>query len=336
MPDNEEPGLLDGIENKVAALSDDHRATLPREMRTDYDVKIGIAKGAYGFTKSLVSGLIDLTTFATKLMGGDQETYKKVGEAAWGVTKFVAKNFYYEKLASAEEKQKYEQEINDKANAIYQNVKSAVVKAWDEAKAQGKEAELISKWSTRGILEVAALFVGAGEVKAAAKASEAAKLSEAAKVLEAAEVGCDVEKGAEAAKASRSAAEADKLTEAQKLGKTEKPAPPEAQVPPPGKGYHKETISPKPLKPEHVKSEQEKFLGPGPYSNKHPRTGQLDPDRVVSADGKRSIRYGNHEKNSPPAKHHYHEETWTYDAKNNVMNVDNTVRRVPLPKPKEP
>ncbi len=118
----------------------------------------------------------------------------------------------------------------------------------------------------------------------------------------------------------------------------EKTSPPEVQIPlqPPNKGYHKETISPKPLRPEHMKSEQEKFLGPGPYSNKHPRTGQPDPDRVVSADGKRSIRYGNHEKNGPPSKHHYHEETWTYDPDNNVMNVDNTVRRVPLPKPEDP
>ncbi|EJN20860.1 hypothetical protein PMI36_03924 [Pseudomonas sp. GM79] len=34
--------------------------------------------------------------------------------------------------------------------------------------------------------------------------------------------------------------------------------------------------------------------------------------------------------NSKPNKHHYHEETWTLDLINNVMNVDNTVVRVPL------
>jgi len=68
------------------------------------------------------------------------------------------------------------------------------------------------------------------------------------------------------------------------------------------------------------------------HTNKHPRTGLPDPDRIVSADGKRSIRYGSHEVNSKPTKHHYHEETWTFDPRNNVMNVDNTVVRVPLPK----
>ena len=98
----------------------------------------------------------------------------------------------------------------------------------------------------------------------------------------------------------------------------------------PERGYHKEVISNKPLKPQDAHQEWEKFLGEGPYSNKHPRTGQPDPDRLVSADGQRSIRYGDHEMNSSPGKHHYHEETWTYDAETNTMNVDNTVRRVPL------
>jgi hypothetical protein len=106
---------------------------------------------------------------------------------------------------------------------------------------------------------------------------------------------------------------------------------PAASVPsPPGQGYHKETTSPKQLKPEEMQAEQEKFLGPGPYTHIHPRTGQEDATRTVSADGKRSIRYGKHEKNSKPSLHHYHEETWTFDPVNNVMNVDNTIRRVPL------
>ncbi|WP_181919731.1 hypothetical protein [Alkalilimnicola ehrlichii] len=52
----------------------------------------------------------------------------------------------------------------------------------------------------------------------------------------------------------------------------------------------------------------------------------------MSADGERSIRYGSHEMNSKPTKHHYHEETWSLDPENNVMNVDNTVARVPLPR----
>jgi hypothetical protein len=102
----------------------------------------------------------------------------------------------------------------------------------------------------------------------------------------------------------------------------------------PGRGYHNEVYANKPVKPQDATDKWDEFLGPGPHSNKHPRTGEVDPDRIVSADGTRSIRYGSHEMGGKPTKHHYHEETWTYDSVNNVMNVDNTVVRVPLPKKK--
>ncbi|WP_244192373.1 RHS repeat-associated core domain-containing protein [Pseudomonas rhodesiae] len=97
-------------------------------------------------------------------------------------------------------------------------------------------------------------------------------------------------------------------------------------------GYHKEIYANKSIKPEETTQKWEKFLGPGPHSNIHPRTGTPDSDRIVSSDAKRSIRYGAHEMNSKPSKHHYHEETWTLELKSNTMNVDNTVVRVPLSK----
>ena len=93
-----------------------------------------------------------------------------------------------------------------------------------------------------------------------------------------------------------------------------------------------ETIRSKPVKPENVVDEWDRFLGPGPHSNVHPRTGAVDPDRIVSADGKRSIRYGGHETNGKPTKHHYHEETWTYDAATDTMTVDNCLIRAPYAK----
>ena len=99
---------------------------------------------------------------------------------------------------------------------------------------------------------------------------------------------------------------------------------------PPVRGYHIETIASKPVEPQDAVNEWEGFLGNGPYTDKHPRMGLSDPDRLVSADGKRSLRYGSHEMNSSPTRHHHHEEVWTYDSVNNGMNVDNTIVRVPL------
>jgi hypothetical protein len=89
-----------------------------------------------------------------------------------------------------------------------------------------------------------------------------------------------------------------------------------------------ETKSPTAVKPQDVTTEWDRFLGPGPYTNKHPRTGNPTDSLIVSADGMRSIRYGNHEMNSSPTKHHYHEETWIYDAASDTMTVINNLVRI--------
>ncbi|MDE1911461.1 MAG: RHS domain-containing protein, partial [Pseudomonas sp.] len=108
------------------------------------------------------------------------------------------------------------------------------------------------------------------------------------------------------------------------------PVLPAASNTPANMGYHKETYANKPVRPQDATQKWEDFLGDGPHTNTHPRTGESDPDRLVSADGKRSIRYGVHEMYSKPTKHHYHEEIWTLELETKTMNVDNTVVRVPL------
>lgn len=54
--------------------------------------------------------------------------------------------------------------------------------------------------------------------------------------------------------------------------------------------------------------------------------------RIVSADGTRSIRFGNHEMGSSPNKFHYHEETWAFDEALNAWDVTNRLVRVPFSK----
>ena len=96
----------------------------------------------------------------------------------------------------------------------------------------------------------------------------------------------------------------------------------------PRRGYHKEVYANKPVKVADAVDKWDEFLGQGEYTDIHPRTGLKDLDRIFSADGKRSIRFGSHEVNSKPTKAHYHEEIWTYEPIDNVMNVDNTVVRI--------
>jgi hypothetical protein len=97
----------------------------------------------------------------------------------------------------------------------------------------------------------------------------------------------------------------------------------------PGRGYHNEVYANKLVKVKDAVDKWDEFLGTGEYTNIHPRTGLQDPDRIFSADGTRSIRFASYEMDSKPSKFHYHEEIWTYDPIKNVMNVDNTVVRVP-------
>uniref|UniRef100_UPI00272E65DB RHS repeat-associated core domain-containing protein n=1 Tax=Frankia sp. Cj5 TaxID=2880978 RepID=UPI00272E65DB len=93
-----------------------------------------------------------------------------------------------------------------------------------------------------------------------------------------------------------------------------------------------ETIAPRSLKPNEAVARWDEFLGDGPTTNLHPRTGLPDANRIVSADGTRSIRFGPHEMGSSPTKFHYHEETWNFDKGANTWFVDNVVVRVPFPK----
>jgi RHS repeat-associated protein len=72
----------------------------------------------------------------------------------------------------------------------------------------------------------------------------------------------------------------------------------------------------------------DEFLGAGEHTNIHPRLGTPDPNRIVSADGTRSVRFGPHEMNSSPNKLHYHEETWAHDPATSTWSVENVLRRV--------
>lgn len=93
-----------------------------------------------------------------------------------------------------------------------------------------------------------------------------------------------------------------------------------------------ERLASNPVKPTEALDRWNDFLGPGPHTNIHPRTGVADPNRIVSADGRRSIRFGQQEMNSSPTKFHYHEETWSFDPSANAWQVDNLLVRVPFPK----
>jgi hypothetical protein len=88
-----------------------------------------------------------------------------------------------------------------------------------------------------------------------------------------------------------------------------------------------EQALPNPIRQAAALDEWNRYLGPD-QTNIHPRTGIPDPNRIVSADGTRSIRFGEHEMNSP--RLHYHLEGWGYDPDPDlpVLMITNDVRNV--------
>ena len=89
-----------------------------------------------------------------------------------------------------------------------------------------------------------------------------------------------------------------------------------------------EVKSPNSIKSSQVTQRWDDYLGPN-TTNINPRTGQVDLNRIFSTDGTRSVRFDSHEMNSiGTPKFHYHEETWIYDAINDIMTVLNTLQRI--------
>ncbi len=73
-----------------------------------------------------------------------------------------------------------------------------------------------------------------------------------------------------------------------------------------------EIKSGKSVRPQNAVDDWDEFLGSN-QTNINPFTGEKSVDRIWSEDGKRSIRFGEHEMNSMGTRNfHYHKETW-YD-----------------------
>ena len=83
-----------------------------------------------------------------------------------------------------------------------------------------------------------------------------------------------------------------------------------------------------PIKSADVTKAWDTYLGKNTTSI-NPRTGVSDLNRIFSADGTKSIRFGNHEMRSlGTPKGHFHYETWTYNAIDDTMTVTNVLQRI--------
>jgi len=89
-----------------------------------------------------------------------------------------------------------------------------------------------------------------------------------------------------------------------------------------------EVKSPNAISLSEAAQRWDEFLGKG-ATNINPVTGEIEPNRIFSADGTKSIRFGGHEMDSIGTRNaHYHEEKWSYDLLCNTMTVSNYLQRI--------
>lgn len=163
--------------------------------------------------------------------------------------------------------------------------------------------------------------------KAADALHDASKVADATKtivkngdnILDAADAAKDLKKASNIADAGKDSSKA--LTSSKKLS---------GNIPSSNTKVirNSEVKSNRQVKCSQVTDVWDDYLGPN-QTNIHPIKKIADPDRIFSADGTRSIRFGKHEMNSfGTNKAHFHQERWIYDSTTDVMNYHNTLIRI--------
>jgi len=92
--------------------------------------------------------------------------------------------------------------------------------------------------------------------------------------------------------------------------------------------YGDEVKLPNQIKASDAVDAWDDFLGPN-QTNYNRFTGNNEMDRVFSADGTKSIRFGSHEMRSiGTTKAHFHYEKWLFDPMSNTVYVENILQRL--------
>lgn len=144
------------VEARMQSAADSLREQVPEgSLRLRFDMEVGAAKGVYGFAKGLVMLVPDVIEFAGKL-ATEEQTQKAVLRLSQKVTVNALKL----RFGSFESKKEALNEINAAGEMLWNQISTALGREWDEAAAEGKEAEVVTKWATRGILEVATVCIG--------------------------------------------------------------------------------------------------------------------------------------------------------------------------------
>jgi hypothetical protein len=170
----------ESVENPLQAWSDSLRHEIDNQgLQNTFDVSVGAYKGVYSFAKGTIEGIADLFRFALRLTQDEALQTHVVGLArdwAWFSIQL--------QFGSPEAKRACLQKMAEVTQRLFETVKENVISEWEAAEKENKTDELLAKWTTQGILEVATFVIAALKLSKAAKVSKAAApVATAEKVL---------------------------------------------------------------------------------------------------------------------------------------------------------
>jgi len=154
------------VEAPLEFLTESKRNSIKDEdLKNAFDVTVGVTKGVYAFGKGAVEGLYGLAEYAIRF-----GTHAETRAHALGLVKEWAYFCMVMQFGTAEAKKKSLDKIQALGQVLVNSVKDHFIKEWEKAEKENKTDELIAKWGTQGLIELATLVLALLKGIRAAKA----------------------------------------------------------------------------------------------------------------------------------------------------------------------
>lgn len=121
-----------------------------------WDVVSGIGAGVYGFGKGIVTGVVDLVRYGYNL-----STDAQVRTDAFNKMVALQKLYLRLRFGTAEQQMEAARQIGEFTQGLYSSISAEIQKEWQAATDEKTRTQLITKWTTRGVLEIATVAIGA-------------------------------------------------------------------------------------------------------------------------------------------------------------------------------
>jgi hypothetical protein len=217
----EKRSWLESKEDWFGSLGEDRRLQAQGFEQVEAQIANGIIGGLYKACKGIVTSIPELIKLVCKIASPTARA------KMWELYKAYLGWVFKLHFGSMDEKAEAVKQLASIVETIWNVISSELVGEWEKAEEEGREIELVSRWTTQGVFEIATFAIaalkGPAAVKKAANMARAAELGKSGELLAAAS---KAEKLAEVATEAKTVA----TTAAKTMGEVAKPAAKAARV----------------------------------------------------------------------------------------------------------